>query len=54
MNWPVMVQIGASYDVGGDVNATATLTFSARYYQTLTTVKPGALTAVTSLTVTYQ
>jgi type 1 fimbria pilin len=48
------VTIGTPYDVTGDVNAPVKLVFSVRYYQTLTTITPGALSAVTSLTVTYQ
>jgi type 1 fimbria pilin len=46
--------IGSDYDVSGDINAPVKLMFSARYYQTSSTVTPGPLTAVTSLTVTYR
>jgi type 1 fimbria pilin len=48
------VVIGSAYDATGNLNAPLKLMFSARYYQTLPKVTPGSLTAVTSLTVTYQ
>jgi type 1 fimbria pilin len=48
------ISIGTVYEVSGDVNAPVNLVFGVRYYKISTFVTPGTLSAVTSLTVTYQ